>query len=85
VLRGLRRDHGSLINIGFAFNPLNLLPMLILTVVIATLASVIPPSARHGYGWRKHSSPGPSPPPAARKIACLRSMWGIRADNTRRA
>jgi len=42
VLRGLRRDHGPLINIGFAFNPLNLLPMLILSVVIATLASVIP-------------------------------------------
>jgi hypothetical protein len=37
VLRGLRRDHGSLINIGFAFNPLNLLPMLIFTVVIAAL------------------------------------------------
>ena len=31
-----------LINIGFAFNPLNLLPMLIFTFVIATLASVIP-------------------------------------------
>jgi ABC-type lipoprotein release transport system permease subunit len=42
VLRGLRCDHGSLINIGFAFSPLNLLPMLIFTVVIATLASVIP-------------------------------------------
>jgi hypothetical protein len=37
VLRGLRRDHGSLINIGFAFDPLNLLPMLIFTVVIAAL------------------------------------------------
>src|SRR6266852_5916078 len=56
LLRGLRRDHGSLINIGFAFNPLNLLPMLISTVVIATPASVIPPSARHGYGWQKHSA-----------------------------
>ena len=31
-----------LINIGFAFNPLNLLPMLIFTFAIATLASVIP-------------------------------------------
>ena len=31
-----------LIDIGFAFNPLNLLPMLIFTFVIATLASVIP-------------------------------------------
>jgi putative ABC transport system permease protein len=31
-----------LINVGFAFNPLNLLPMLIFTFVIATLASVIP-------------------------------------------
>ena len=31
-----------LINVGFAFNPLNLLPMLIFTFVIATLASVMP-------------------------------------------
>ncbi len=31
-----------LIPIGFAFNPLNLLPMLIFTLVIATVASVIP-------------------------------------------
>jgi putative ABC transport system permease protein len=31
-----------LINVGFAFNPLNLLPMLLFTFVIATLASVIP-------------------------------------------
>ena len=31
-----------LVNVGFAFNPLNLLPMLVFTFGIATLASVIP-------------------------------------------